>query len=112
MLQAYPLIQMYVHFPNEHLLASSKHGLQVDAQLDIGSHVQEVDAEAGQGRVAVRDLERFPYVAACLHEALRLYPPGHITVRSLHVCSSMLGIFSKVTPACAICACPRTPTLY
>lgn len=52
----------------------------MDALLDIGSHVQEVDAEAGQGRVAVGDLERFPYVAACLHEALRFYPPGHITV--------------------------------
>jgi cytochrome P450 len=43
--------------------------------------VQEVDAFGG-GSVALGDLaEGFPYVSACFREALRLYPPGHITVR-------------------------------
>ncbi len=43
--------------------------------------MQEVDAFGG-GRVALGNLaEGFPYVSACFREALRLYPPGHITVR-------------------------------
>ena len=27
------------------------------------------------------DLHRFPYAEACLNEALRLYPPAHVTNR-------------------------------
>ncbi|KAK9845974.1 hypothetical protein WJX81_007324 [Elliptochloris bilobata] len=43
--------------------------------------LKEVDAAGGQGAVSASDLERFPYVDACLRETLRLFPPGHITVR-------------------------------
>ncbi|KAK9828027.1 hypothetical protein WJX81_001818 [Elliptochloris bilobata] len=43
--------------------------------------LQEVDAVARGGPVGHAELERMPYLEACLKEGLRLYPPGPFAVR-------------------------------
>ncbi|GIL53389.1 hypothetical protein Vafri_9035 [Volvox africanus] len=44
--------------------------------------VAEVDEVVGRNRIPNEaDLERLPYTEAVLYEAMRLYPPAHITSR-------------------------------
>lgn len=43
--------------------------------------VQEVDAFGRDRMPQNKDLEHLPYVQAVFKEALRLFPPGHISIR-------------------------------
>ncbi|KAI8468880.1 MAG: cytochrome P450 [Monoraphidium minutum] len=68
------------HDTTSFMMASALHFLAADPRAK-SALVAEVDA-FGRGRpVAHGDLERFPYVEAALHEALRLNPPGWMTSR-------------------------------
>jgi cytochrome P450 len=46
---------------------------------------------AGDGRAAVRDLERLTYTAQVISEAMRLYPPAHTVVRRAGTDTELLG---------------------
>lgn len=52
----------------------------------------EAAGSAGNGRPAIHDLERLPYTAQVVNEAMRLYLPAHTVVRRADDDTELLGL--------------------